>query len=179
MSLLAWSSWSSSFFYTLGINVKCVVNARVAVQLNQFLGKSDMKPYLLFFAAVYSIALVLLITVLIFGLKLGGITLLPALIAAAFISAGHFVKKEQRLPSSDEKIQLVWGSSAVAIIIGSFFVFFLVLMNPNAEEILKAADKAGLALAAVIMLCLIAIHGAVFHVAYGWYANRYYHKKFL
>ncbi len=44
-----------------------------------------MKPYLLFFAAVYSIALVLLITVLIFGLKLGGITLLPALIAAAFI----------------------------------------------------------------------------------------------
>ena len=100
-----------------------------------------MKPYLLFFAAVYSIALVLLITVLIFGLKLGGITLLPALIAAAFISAGHFVKKEQRLPSSDEKIQLVWGSSAVAIIIGSFFVFFLVLMNPNAEEILKAVEK--------------------------------------
>ncbi|MFB0982751.1 MAG: ABZJ_00895 family protein, partial [Acinetobacter towneri] len=109
----------------------------------------------------------------------GGLTLLPTLIAAAFISAGHFVKIEQRLPSSDEKIQLVWGSSAVAIIIGSFFVFFLVLMNPNAEEILKAADKAGLALAAVIMLCLIAIHGAVFHIAYGWYANRYYHKKFL
>ena len=138
-----------------------------------------MKPYLLFFAAVYSIALVLLITVLIFGLNLGGLTLLPTLIAAAFISAGHFVKKEQRLPSSDEKIQLVWGSSAVAIIIGSFFVFFLVLMNPNAEAILKAADKAGLALAAVVMLCLIAIHGAVFHVAYGWYANRYYQKKYL
>ncbi|MDM1720977.1 ABZJ_00895 family protein [Acinetobacter towneri] len=138
-----------------------------------------MKPYLLFFAAVYSIALVLLITVLIFGLNLGGLTLLPALIAAAFISAEHFVKKEQRLPSSDEKIQLVWGSSAVAIIIGSFFVFFLVLMNPNAEAILKAADKAGLALAAVVMLCLIAIHGAVFHVAYGWYANRYYQKKYL
>lgn len=138
-----------------------------------------MKPYLLFFAAVYSIALVLLITVLIFGLNLGGLTLLPTLIAAAFISAGHFVKKEQRLPSSDEKIQLVWGSSAVAIIIGSFFVFFLVLMNPNAEAILQAADKAGLALSAVVMLCLIAIHGAIFHVAYGWYANRYYHKTFL
>ena len=48
-----------------------------------------------------------------------------------------------------------------------------------ATECEKAADKAGLALAAVIMLCLIAIHGAVFHVAYGWYANRYYHKTFL
>ena len=39
-----------------------------------------MKPYLLFFAAVYSITLVLLITVLIFGLNLGGLTLLPALV---------------------------------------------------------------------------------------------------
>ena len=118
----------------------------------------------------------LLITVLIFGLKLGGITLLPALIAAAFISAGHFVKKEQRLPSSDEKIQLVWGSSAVAIIIGSFFVLFLVLMNPNAEAIMKSVDNAGIGLTAVVMLCMVAIHGAIFHIAYGWYAD-YCFKK--
>ncbi len=104
-----------------------------------------MKPYLLFFAAVYSIALVLLISVLIFGLNLGGLTLLPALIAAAFISAGHFVKKEQRLPSSDGKNSTGLGLSAVAIIIGSFFVFFLVLMNPNAEAILQAGST-GLAL---------------------------------
>ena len=135
-----------------------------------------MKPYLLFFAAVYSITLVLLITVLIFGLNLGGLTLLPALIAAAFISAGHFVKKEQRLPSSDEKIQLVWGSSAVAIIVGSFFVLFLVLMNPNAEAIMKSVDNAGIGLTAVVMLCMVAIHGAIFHIAYGWYAD-YCFKK--
>lgn len=129
-----------------------------------------MKHYLKHFAAVYSIALVLLMAILIFGLHLGGITLIPALIASAFISAAHFVKKEQRLPSSDEKIQLVWGCSAIAIIIASFFVFFLVLMNPNAEQILKAADEAGLGLSALIMLCLIAVHAAIFHFAYGWYA---------
>ncbi|NCI77521.1 ABZJ_00895 family protein [Acinetobacter kanungonis] len=129
-----------------------------------------MKHYLKHFAAVYSIALVLLVAILIFGLHLGGITLIPALIASAFISAAHFVKKEQRLPSSDEKIQLVWGCSAIAIIIASFFVFFLVLMNPNAEQILKAADEAGLGLSAVIMLCLIAVHAAIFHFTYGWYA---------
>lgn len=130
-----------------------------------------MSHYLKHFAAVYSIALVLLMTILIFGLNLGGLVLLPTLVACAFISAGHFVKKEQRLPTSDEKTQLIWGSSAIAIIIASFFVFFLVLMNPNAEKILDAADKAGLALSAVIMLCLIAVHGAVFHIAYHWYAN--------
>ena len=130
-----------------------------------------MKHYLLHFVAVYSIALVLLVTVLMFGLNLGGLTLFPALIASAFISARHFVQKEQRLATSDEKIQLVWGSSAVAIIIGSIFVFFLVLMNPNAEAILKAADQAGLGLSALIMLCMIAIHGVIFHIAYGWYAT--------
>ena len=130
-----------------------------------------MKHYLLHFAAVYSIALVLLITVLIFGLNLGGLTLIPTLVVCALISVGHFVKKEKRVPSSHEKIQLVWGSSAVAITIGSFFVLFLVMMNPNAEAILKAADQAGIALTAVIMLCLVAIHAAIFHMAYGWYAD--------
>ena len=83
-----------------------------------------MKHYLLHFAAVYSIALVLLITVLVFGLNLGGLTLIPTLVACALISVGHFVKKEHRVPNNHEKIQLVWGSSAVAIIVGSFFVLF-------------------------------------------------------
>lgn len=135
-----------------------------------------MAPYLKHFAAVYSIALVLLITVLMFGLNLGSLTLVPALIAAAFISARYFVQKERRLPTNHEQIQLVWGSSAVAISIGSLFAFFIVMMNPNAEEILKAADEAGLGLYALIMLGLILLHGAVFHVAYGWYARRCFNK---
>ena len=135
-----------------------------------------MKHYLKHFAAIYSIALVILVAILIFGLHLGGITLIPALIASALLSASHFVKKEQRLPSSDEKIQLVWGSSAVAIIVGSFFVLFLVLMNPNAEAIMKSVDNAGIGLTAVVMLCMVAIHGAIFHIAYGWYAD-YCFKK--
>lgn len=135
-----------------------------------------MSHYLKHFAAVYSIALVLLTTVLIFGLKLGGLTLFPALIVAALISVRHFVRKEQRLPNNHEKVQLVWGSSAVAITIGSFFVCFLVAFNPNAEQIIKAADQAGLGLSALVMLCVTAIHGAVFHTAYGWYADFVFKK---
>lgn len=62
-----------------------------------------MKHYLLHFAAVYSIALVLLITVLVFGLNLGGLTLIPTLVACALISVRHFVKKEHRVPNNHEK----------------------------------------------------------------------------
>ncbi|WOE31402.1 MULTISPECIES: ABZJ_00895 family protein [unclassified Acinetobacter] len=135
-----------------------------------------MTHYLKYFAAVYCLALLLVITVLIFGFQLGGISVIPALIAAAFIAARHFVRREQRLPFSDEKVQLVWGSSAVAIVIGSFFVFFLVLMNPRADAILASADQAGIAISAVIMLFIIAVHGAIFSIAYGWYAQFCYKR---
>lgn len=135
-----------------------------------------MSHYLKHFAAVYSIALVLLITVLFFGLNLGGLSLIPTLIACALISAAHFVKKEQRLPTQHEKFQLVWGASSVAIMIASFFIFFLVIMSPNAEQILKSAEQAGIGLSAVIMLCAIAIHAVIFHIAYGGY-SRYHFKK--
>lgn len=128
-----------------------------------------MTHYLKHFAAVYCIALTLLVTVLIFGLKLGGLSLVPTLIVSALITAGYFANKEQRLPTQHEKIQLIWGSSAIAIMIASFFVFFLVLMNPNAEQILAIAEKSGILLAAMIMLILIVLHAAIFFVAYNWY----------
>lgn len=129
-----------------------------------------MKHYLLHLAAVYSIALVLLTMVLFYGLNLGVLTLFPTLVVVALINAKHFVKREKRLPTSDERIQLIWGSSAVAIIIGSLFIFFMVLMNPYAEQIIQSAEKMALALMAVLMLCMVAIHGAVFYAAYVWYA---------
>lgn len=66
-----------------------------------------MSHYLKYFAVVYSMVLILLVSLLIFGLKLNAITLLPGLIASAFLSARHFVKKEQRLPNAKEKNTLV------------------------------------------------------------------------
>ncbi|MEW9150002.1 ABZJ_00895 family protein [Acinetobacter indicus] len=81
--------------------------------------------------------------VLVYGLNLGVLTLFPTLVVVALINAKHFVKREKRLPTSDERIQLIWGSSAVAIIIGSLFIFFMVLMNPYAEQIIRSARENG------------------------------------
>lgn len=136
-----------------------------------------MKHYYLHFAAVYAIALILLLFILIFIFPLGYASLFPTLILAALISIHHFFKREQRLASAEEKIQLIWGLSAVAIVIGSFFTLFLVLMNPNAEQILKSADQAGLGLSAVIMLCMVAIHAAIFSIIYFISAKLFLNRK--
>lgn len=129
-----------------------------------------MKHYLIYFAAVYSIAL-LLLGILFSLLNLTGSTSVPTLIAAGFITAGHFVKREQRIPSSDEKIQLVWGCTIVSLFISSILVFVYSLVDPTTENILKTVENTGLILIAIVMLLLILIHAAIFLVSFGWYAK--------
>ena len=131
---------------------------------------SFMKHYLIYFAAVYSIALLLLV-ILFSLLNLTGSTSVPTLIAAGFITAGHFVKREQRIPNSDEKIQLVWGCTIVSLFISSILVFVYSLVDPTTGNILKTVENTGLILIAIVMLLLILIHAAIFFVSFGWYAK--------
>ena len=130
-----------------------------------------MSHYLKYFAVVYSIALIVLVSILIYGLKLGAITLLPGLIASAFLSARHFVKKEQRLPNNKEKNTLVWGSTVVAMTIGFIVMFVLIFMHPRAEEILITLGHAGRASYSLLIAGAIALHGLIFHIAYNGYAR--------
>ncbi|OAL81284.1 hypothetical protein AY606_00560 [Acinetobacter sp. SFB] len=132
-----------------------------------------MSHYLKYFAIVYSIALILLFSILIYALKLGAITLLPALIASAFLSTRHFVKKEQHLPNNNEKNKLVWGSTVIAMSIG----FILIFLHPRAEEILITIGYAGRAGNSFLVAIAIALHGLIFHIAYNGYA-RYSLNKF-
>ena len=130
-----------------------------------------MSHYLKYFAAIYGLVLLLLGVLYIIGLNFSVLSLLPALCAAAGLTAKHFIKKQQRLPNTEEKIQLVWGSSAIAIVMASVLVCVLVVIHPNAKDIIAAAEKTGIAMTAMIMLCLVTIHGVLCFVAYGWYAS--------
>ncbi|WP_244516289.1 ABZJ_00895 family protein [Acinetobacter kyonggiensis] len=124
-----------------------------------------IKHYLIYFAAVYSIAL-LLLGIMFSLLNLTGSTSVPTLIAA-----GHFVKREQRIPNSDEKIQLVWGCTIVSLFISSILVFLYSLVDPTTGNILKTVENTGLILIAIVMLLLILIHAVIFFVSFGWYAK--------
>ncbi|OTG75470.1 hypothetical protein B9T26_05680 [Acinetobacter sp. ANC 4169] len=130
-----------------------------------------MSHYLKYFAAVYSIALILLVSILIYALKLGVITLLPGLIACAFLSARHFVKKEQRLPNPKEKNTLVWGSTIIAMTMGFIVMSILIFMHPRAEEILMTMGYARRARNSLLVAAAIALHGLIFHIAYNGYAR--------
>ena len=129
-----------------------------------------MKHYLVYFAAVYSFAL-LLLGILFSLLNLNTSISIPTLIAAGFITAGHFVKREQRRPSDDERIQLIWSCTITSLIITSLVLFFYSLLSPAASNILNVVKSTNIILIA-IMLLLILVHAAVFFVSFGWYANR-------
>ena len=129
-----------------------------------------MKHYLVYFAAVYSFAL-LLLGILFSLLNLNTSISIPTLIAAGFITAGHFVKREQRRPSDDERIQLIWSCTITSLIITSLVLFFYSLLSPAASNILNVVKSTNIILIAIMML-LILVHAAVFFVSFGWYANR-------
>ncbi|MDD2939623.1 MAG: ABZJ_00895 family protein [Acinetobacter harbinensis] len=129
-----------------------------------------MKHYLVYFAAVYSFAL-LLLGILFSLLNLNTSISIPTLIAAGFITAGHFVKREQRRPSDDERIQLIWSCTITSLIITSLVLFFYSLLSPAASNILNVVKSTNIILIAIMML-LILVHAVVFFVSFGWYANR-------
>ena len=129
-----------------------------------------MKHYLVYFAAVYSFAL-LLLGILFSLLNLNTSISIPTLIAAGFITAGHFVKREQRRLSDDERIQLIWSCTITSLIITSLVLFFYSLLSPAASNILNVVKSTNIILIAIMML-LILVHAAVFFVSFGWYANR-------
>lgn len=129
-----------------------------------------MKHYLIYFAAVYSFAL-LLLGILFSLLNLNTSISIPTLIAAGFITAGHFVKREQRRPSDDERIQLIWSCTITSLIITSLVLFFYSLLSPATSNILNVVKSTNIILIAIMML-LILVHAVVFFVSFGWYANR-------
>ena len=131
-----------------------------------------MQKYLKKFALFYAITLIAICLILIFIINLGILTFVPVFVFSAFYTATQFVKTEKRLPTKEEKHVLVWGNTALAIIIECFVIFFLVMLNPNAEKIIQTAENIGLLGYAVIMLFLVALHSAVFFIAYRWISPR-------
>ncbi len=127
-----------------------------------------MQHYLKSFAIDYGVALILGVLFLLFVTN-PGLMLFAAIFLVTLIRhVVKFLQKEKRLPTAQERNILVWGNTAIAITVECFITFFLVMMNPNAEQIIQSAEKMGLAGYAIYMLLSNAIHFALFFIAYQW-----------
>lgn len=129
-----------------------------------------MSHYLKYFATVY-LTLVLIVGILIYVFNLGAILLIPALIASAFLSARYFVKKELRLPTQEEKSRLVWGSTIIAMTSGFIFLFIVIWLHPQTEEIYRRMAYTGRGPNSFLVAASIALHALLFHIAYNSYAR--------
>lgn len=129
-----------------------------------------MSHYLKYFATVY-LTLVLIVGILIYVFNLGAILLIPALIASAFLSARYFVKKELRLPTQEEKSRLVWGSTIIAMTFGFIFLFIVIWLHPQTEEIYRRMAYTGRGPNSFLVAASIALHALLFHIAYNGYAR--------
>jgi lysylphosphatidylglycerol synthetase-like protein (DUF2156 family) len=129
-----------------------------------------MSHYLKYFAAVY-LVLLILVGLLIYALHLGVILLIPALIAAAFLSARHFVRTEQRLPSQEERSTLVWGSTTLAMTFGLLLIFTLMWLHPPSANLFRATSYMGKGPNSLLVAAGITLHGLLFHTAYTAYAR--------
>lgn len=127
-----------------------------------------MQQYLKSFAIDYGVVLILSVLFLLFVTNLGLMLFVAIFLVTMIRHVVKFLQKEQRLPTAQERNILVWGNTAIAITLECFIIFFLVMMNPNAEQIIQSAEKMGLAGYAVFMLLIVAIHFALFFIAYQW-----------
>ncbi|MFV5405540.1 MULTISPECIES: ABZJ_00895 family protein [unclassified Acinetobacter] len=129
-----------------------------------------MSHYLKYFATVYLI-LVLLVGLFVYLFGLGAILLIPALIASAFLSARYFVKHQHRLPTQEEKKPLIWGSTIIAMTFEFIFLFVLIWMSPQTDEIYRTIAYTGRGPNSFLVAASIALHALLFHIAYNGYAR--------
>lgn len=130
-----------------------------------------MKYYLLVFTGIYIVS-TFLIGLLTAALSSGSSGIVSTLILSGFFTAWHFVNREKRLPSDDERIQLIWGSIACTFIV--FAVFFL-LMNietGTTKVFIDIAKQVPMWIWLIAIAFITLIEFAVFYFSYGWFARK-------
>ena len=130
-----------------------------------------MKYYLLFFTGIYTVAIILFgIFATIFDLT-SSITTVPTLILAGFLTAWQFVKREQRIPTPEEKKKLIWSSIASTFVVSTVLAAIVLPATMSIQDIMNALKAIPSWIWLVIFGFLILIEYAVFHYSYSGYAK--------
>lgn len=128
-----------------------------------------MKHYLWIFTGAYTAALIVFGIISTF-ISIGSSSGAPTLMVGGFFTAWHFVKREKRIPTADEKVQLIWGSIACTFIISALLVFIFVLATGTSEAIIASLQLIPMWIWLLAIAFITLIEFAVFYFSYGWFA---------
>ena len=94
-----------------------------------------MKYYLLFFTAAY-VVITIIVAVISTLLNLPSSTGMAPLVAVGFLTAWQFVKREQRIPTPEEKKKLIWGSIASTFVVSIVLAAVLVMATMSVQDVM-------------------------------------------
>ena len=130
-----------------------------------------MKYYLAVFTGVYILS-TFIVGLMTTALSLGSSGVVSTLIIGGFFTAWHFVNKEKRLPTDDERIQLIWGSIACTFIVFAFFFLLMNLQTGTTKVFIDIAKQVPMWIWLIVIAFITLIEFAVFYFSYGWFAQK-------
>ena len=129
-----------------------------------------MKYYLLFFTAAYAVSTILF-AVISTLLNLPGSTGMAPLLAVGFLTSWQFVKREQRIPTPEEKKTLIWGSIASTFVVSFVLVAVVVMATMSIQDVMTVLKGVPAWIWLVAFSFVILIEYFILHMSFGWYAK--------
>jgi hypothetical protein len=129
-----------------------------------------MKYYLLFFTAAY-VVITIIFAVISTLLNLPSSTGMAPLVAVGFLTAWQFVKREQRIPTPEEKKKLIWGSIASTFVVSIVLAAVLVMATMSIQDVMAILKDVPSWIWFVAFGFVILIEYFILHMSFGWYAK--------
>ena len=129
-----------------------------------------MKYYLLFFTAAYAV-ITIIFAVISTLLNLPGSTGMAPLLAVGFLTSWQFVKREQRIPTPEEKKTLIWGSIASTFVVSFVLVAVVVMATMSIQDVMTVLKGVPAWIWLVAFSFVILIEYFILHMSFGWYAK--------
>jgi hypothetical protein len=129
-----------------------------------------MKYYLLFFTAAY-VVITIIVAVISTLLNLPGSTDIAPLVAVGFLTAWQFVKREQRIPTSEEKKKLIWGSIASTFVVSIVLAAVVEMATMSMQDMLNMLKGVPAWIWLAGFGFVILIEYLILHMSFGWYAK--------
>ena len=129
-----------------------------------------MKYYLLFFTAAYAVSTIIF-AVISTLLNLPGSTGMAPLLAVGFLTSWQFVKREQRIPTPEEKKKLIWGSIASTFVVSFVLVAVVVMATMSIQDVMTLLKGVPAWIWLVAFGFVILIEYFILHMSFGWYAK--------